>query len=139
MNNGLTDIKMPHLIDLNQMGSNEIGFLTSVEFPKLVPFEIKRAYWTYLTPYDVERGNHAHKELQQFIVAVAGKIEFDLESKDGTILKYTLNHPTKALYIPKGYWRTIRFTPDAVLLCLASLEYDKDDYIRDYKEFKNTI
>lgn len=139
MNNGLTDIKIPYLIDLKPLGSNEIGFLTVAEFPYMVPFEVKRVYWTYSTPYDVERGSHAHKELEQFIVAVAGKIELDLESKDGKLLKYTLDHPAKALYIPKGYWRTIRFTPDAVLLCLASLKYDEGDYIRDYTEFKNAI
>ncbi|MBI3519564.1 MAG: FdtA/QdtA family cupin domain-containing protein [Bacteroidetes bacterium] len=138
-NKSLTNIKIPYLIDLTPLGSNEIGFLTAVEFPAIVPFEIKRVYWTYLTPQDVERGRHAHKELEQFIVAVAGKIEFDLESRDGKFLKYTLDNPAKALYIPKGYWRTIRFTSDAVLLCLASLKYDKDDYIRDYNEFKNAI
>ena len=127
------------MTDLKSIGTVEIGFLTVAEFPSNVPFEIKRTYWTYFTPDDVERGSHAHKELEQIIVAVAGKIEFDLESKDGKKLKYILDHPTKALYIPKGYWRTIRFAPDTVLLCLASLVYDKDDYIRDYTEFKTAI
>lgn len=133
------NIKTPYIVDLKSIGSVEIGFLTVAEFPSVVPFEIKRTYWTYFTPHNVERGSHAHKELEQLIVAVAGKIEFDLESKDGKFLKYTLDHPTKALYIPKGYWRTIRFAPDTVLLCLASLKYDEGDYIRDYTEFKNAI
>jgi hypothetical protein len=135
----VTNTITPYLIDLEAIGSDQIGFLTVVEFPSIVPFEIKRAYWTYLTPKDIERGSHAHKELEQFIVAVAGKLEFVLESKDGKFLNFTLDHPSKGLYIPKGYWRTIQFAPNTVLLCLASLKYDKDDYIRDYSEFKNAI
>ncbi|MES2566580.1 MAG: FdtA/QdtA family cupin domain-containing protein [Bacteroidota bacterium] len=139
MGNILMNIKTPYIIDLKSIGSVEIGFLNVAEFPTHVPFEINRVYWTYSTPDNVERGSHAHKELEQFIVAVVGRIEFILESKEGEILNFILDHPAKALYIPKGYWRTIRFAPDSVLLCLASLKYDEDDYIRDYAQFKKNI
>jgi WxcM-like, C-terminal len=128
---------IPHIIDLKSIGSKEIGYLTVAEYPSKIPFEIKRTYWTYHTPADVERGNHAHKALQQVIVAVAGVIELDLESKDGTHFLFTLNAPHQGVYIPHSYWRTIRFHQNAVLLCLASIEYSENDYIRNYEDFKN--
>jgi dTDP-4-dehydrorhamnose 3,5-epimerase-like enzyme len=134
------DIKTPHLIDLKSIGTVEIGFLTVAEFPSTIPFEIKRTYWTYNTPNDVERGNHGHKELEQVIIAITGKVELQLESRNGKSYSYILEDPNKALYIPKGYWRTIQFSDtNSILLCLASKKYDKDDYIRDYAEFKKTI
>lgn len=126
----------PQLIDLKSIGSPEIGYITVAEFPSSLPFEIKRTYWTYFTPSDIERGNHAHKELEQFIIAVSGTIEMDLESKDGKIFNFKLDNPNIALYIPKSYWRIIRFQNNAVLLCLASMEYSESDYIRNYEDFK---
>lgn len=135
MVNDYSESKVPYLMELQSIGSSEIGFLTFAEHPS-VTFEVKRVYWTYLTPEDVERGGHAHKKLEQFIVAVAGNIDINLESKDGLTFNFTLDYPTKALYVPSGYWRTIRFHASAVLLCLASLKYNKEDYIRDYSEFK---
>lgn len=135
MVNDYSETKVPYLMDLQAIGSSKIGFLTFAEHPS-VPFDVKRVYWTYLTPDNFERGGHAHKELEQFIVAVSGNIDFNLESKDGFTFNFTLDHPTKALYVPSGYWRTFRFQNNAVLLCLASLKYNKEDYIRDYSEFK---
>ena len=131
-----TKVQQPHIIDLKSIGSSYLGYITVAEFPKNIPFEIKRTYWTYYTPNNVERGNHAHKELQQIIVAVAGVIEFDLESIQGDKFNFKLDNPNQGLYIPKEYWRVIHFSHSAVLLCLASLEYDIADYIRDYNEFK---
>jgi dTDP-4-dehydrorhamnose 3,5-epimerase-like enzyme len=127
----------PHILELDSIGSSSLGYITVAEFPNNIPFEVKRTYWTYYTPNNVERGNHAHKQLQQLIISVAGVIEFDLESQKGEIFKFKLDNPNQGLYIPKGYWRIIHFSHNAVLLCLASLEYDANDYIRDYNEFKN--
>lgn len=138
MDTDLTDTKVPYIIDLKSIGSPEIGYITVAEFPSVVPFEIQRTYWTCFTPHDVERGNHAHKKLEQLIVAVSGTIDLSLESRNGESFSFKLDHPGKGLYIPRGYWRKIRFSQNAVLLCMASLKYDKDDYIRDYTEFKNT-
>ncbi len=131
------NVKKPYLLDFTSIGSPDLGYLTVAEYPANIPFEIKRTYWTYFTPNNVERGNHGHKELQQIIVAVAGIIEFDLESKQGEKFNFKLDNPNQGLYIPKEYWRVIHFSHSAVLLCLASLEYNADDYIRDYNEFKN--
>ncbi len=127
----------PHIIALNKIGSPELGYITIAEEQKNIPFDIKRVYWTYYTPQDVSRGGHAHKELQQIIVAVSGTITFNTEDKDGKKEVYILDRPNVGLYIPKLIWRDIKFSHSAVLLCLASELYDEDDYFRNYQDFKN--
>ena len=127
----------PHIINLNKIGSPELGYITISETQKDVPFDIKRVYWTYYTPQDVSRGGHAHKNLQQLIVAVAGTITFNTEDKDGKKEVFVLDSPNTGLYIPRLIWRDIKFSHSAVLLCLASELYDEDDYFRNYQDFKN--
>ncbi|MCW1963410.1 sugar 3,4-ketoisomerase [Chryseobacterium viscerum] len=122
---------------MNKIGSPELGYITISEAQKDVPFDIKRVYWTYYTPQDVSRGGHAHKNLQQLIVAVAGTITFNTEDKDGKKEVFVLDSPNTGLYIPKLVWRDIKFSHSAVLLCLASELYDEDDYFRNYQDFKN--
>jgi hypothetical protein len=128
--------QLPSEIEFKSIGQPDLGYISVAEYQDLVPFEIKRVYWTYFTPNHIVRGNHAHKALKQNIVAVSGIIEFDLEDKEGNIFHYTLDTPEKGIFIPEGYWRTIKFSHNAVLLCLASLVYGENDYIRDYDEFK---
>lgn len=130
-------MKLPKLIQLNKIGDPSLGYISVVENNENIPFEIKRAYWTYFTPNHVERGAHAHKALQQLIVAVSGIIEFVLIDKNGNKEKFILDNPDIGLLIPSGYWREIKFSHSAVLLCLASEKYDEKDYIRDYTEFRN--
>lgn len=127
----------PHIINLNKIGSPELGYITISEAQKDVPFDIKRVYWTYYTPQDVSRGGHAHKNLQQLIVAVAGTITFNTEDKNGEKKVFILDSPNQGLFIPKLIWRDIKFSHSAVLLCLASELYDEDDYFRNYQDFKN--
>ncbi|WPO90725.1 sugar 3,4-ketoisomerase [Chryseobacterium sp. HR92] len=122
---------------MNKIGSPELGYITISEAQKDVPFDIKRVYWTYYTPQDVSRGGHAHKNLQQLIVAVAGTITFNTEDKDGKKEVFVLDSPNTGLYIPKLVWRDIKFSHSAVLLCLASELYDEDDYFRNYQDFKD--
>ena len=125
----------PKLIQLNKIGDPSLGYISVVEENDQIPFEVKRVYWTYFTPNHVERGNHAHKKLQQLIVAVSGVIEFTLTDVHKTKHKFILDNPNIGLYIPSGYWRTIKFSHNAVLLCLASEKYDENDYIRNLNEF----
>jgi dTDP-4-dehydrorhamnose 3,5-epimerase-like enzyme len=129
--------KEPRLIDLSSIGSTDLGYITVAEYQNNIPFEIKRVYWTYYTPNKVTRGHHAHKELEQCIFAVSGQINFELTDARGQEISFTLDSPEVGLYIPKMYWRTIKFSHNAVLLCLASDVYKKYDYIRDFKEFIN--
>jgi dTDP-4-dehydrorhamnose 3,5-epimerase-like enzyme len=129
---------VPHLIELSKIGSPSLGYIT-VGQNSALPFTIQRVYWTYFTPDSVIRGHHAHRDLEQLIFAVSGRIEFVLESTDGKAEKFVLDSPNVGLYIPRHYWRTIKFSHNAVLMCLASMEYKEDEYIRDYEEFKALI
>lgn len=125
----------PHLIELSKIGSSSLGYITVAQSSGL-PFEIKRVYWTYYTPDSVIRGHHAHHELEQLIFATSGRIEFELEGLDGNKHQFVLDSPNLGLYIPQLYWRTIKFSHSAVLLCLASMEYTEQEYIREYSDFQ---
>ena len=125
----------PHLINFNKIGSPNLGYISVGENHENIPFEIKRVYWTYYTPQDVTRGGHAHYDLEQVIVAVSGTITFNTEDLQGNKVEFILDSPDKGLYIPKLIWRDIKFSHNAVLLCMASEKYIASDYIRDYKTF----
>lgn len=126
---------LPHLIEVSKIGESSLGYISVAEYEKNVPFEIKRVYWTYYTPQDVVRGGHAHKKLYQLIFAVSGTIVFETENKKGEKKTYELNSPEKGLLLTPNIWREIKFSHNAVLLCLASEIFDESDYIRDYNEF----
>jgi len=126
----------PQLIQLGKIGAPDLGYISVAEVDREVPFPIHRVYWTYYTPDEVERGHHAHKELKQVIVAVSGIIHLKLENREGEIFEFELDHPTKGVLVSEGFWRTMRFSHSAVLLCLASHAYEESDYIRDYDTFK---
>ena len=127
----------PKIIDFSKIGLIKTGFITVVENSKL-PFNIKRVYWTYNTPETVIRGYHSHKELEQIIFAVHGSIDFELIDKHGIKYQFKLDSPDQGLYIPAGFWRSFKMADDAVLLCLASEEYNENDYIRNYNDFINS-
>lgn len=111
------------------------GNLTPIEGGKDIPFDIKRVYYLYDVPGGESRGSHAHKQLQQLIVAASGSFSVTLD--DGQEKKlFNLNRSYYGLLIVPGIWRTIDdFSSGAVLLCLASDHYDAEDYIRDYNAF----
>lgn len=113
---------------------DERGNLAVIE-KNIIPFSIKRVYYLYDVPSDSFRGGHAHKKLQQFLVALSGS--FDVHLKDGDLKKtITLNKPNKGLLIVPGIWREIdNFSSGSVCLVLASEEFNESDYIRDYKSF----
>jgi dTDP-4-dehydrorhamnose 3,5-epimerase-like enzyme len=125
----------PSLIEFSKIGSPALGYISVAQNSSL-PFEIKRVYWTYFTPDSVIRGHHAHHELEQIIFATSGRIEFTLEDVVGHQQDFVLDSPNVGLYIPRLYWRTIKFSHNAVLLCLASMEYGEADYIREYTDFQ---
>ena len=126
---------LPRLLPLPRHGAADLGWLAVAEAGAL-PFAVARVYWTYLTPETVMRGHHAHRTLQQVLFAVAGRLEISLESADGQRQAFELCEPHVGLYVPAGYWRTIRFREAAVLLCLASEPYHEDSYMFDYDEFR---
>ena len=111
------------------------GNLTFVEGLNHIPFEIRRTYYLYDVPGGESRGAHAHKELQQFMVAISGSFEV-LLSNGVTQERFHLNRPFMGLLIPSKTWRVLEnFSSGGVCLVLASLPYTEEDYIRDYDEF----
>ena len=128
-------MSVPLLLEFSKIGSPALGYITVGENSTL-PFAVQRVYWTYFTPDSVVRGHHAHRELEQVIFATSGRIEFVLEGLDGKSETFLLESPNVGLYIPRLYWRSIKFSHNAVLLCLASMEYSEEDYIRNYSEFR---
>ena len=113
----------------------KVGSSTSVESGLSFPFEIKRVYYIYDVPGGSDRGGHAHKELEQFIIATSGAFEVALD--DGKNRKtIRLDRPNFALHIRKGIWReTKNFTSGSICMVLASEVYAESDYIYDYKEY----
>lgn len=113
------------------------GNLSIIEQIKQIPFDIKRVYWIYDVPGGKDRGAHAYKENEEFIVALSGS--FDVELDDGRNKQtFSLNRSYFGVYVPKGMWRTMKnFSTNSLALVLSSTEYDENDYIMDYEEFKN--
>lgn len=118
-----------------QKHGDERGKLIALEEGIDFPFPVKRVYYMYDTVPGVRRGFHAHKKLEQVLVCVSGSCKILLD--DGAEKKtVTLEHPYEGLYIAHNIWREMfDFSPDAVLLVLASELYDESDYIRDYDRF----
>jgi len=119
--------------------TNKLGNLFFIEGGRDIPFEIKRIYYITDVPGGEVRGHHAHKSLQQILIAIKGKIIITLDNgkKEKKVL---LDSPEKALYIPGGVWRTMQWLDsDSILLVLASDYYDENDYIRDYEIFRKMV
>ena len=125
------------VIELDKHHSDRKGNLTVVENGKTLPFDVKRAYYLYDVPGGESRGSHAHRELEQLIVAASGSFEVTLD--DGKERRsFFLNRPYQGLYVKSGMWRELSdFSSGAVALVLASDVYKEYDYIRDYQEFLN--
>lgn len=118
-----------------QPHGDDRGQLVALEEFKDIPFEIKRVYYIYDTLSDVRRGFHAHKNLEQILICIHGSCKILLDN--GFEKKIVpLEKPYEGLYVANNVWREMfDFSPDAVLLVLASELYDESDYIRDYEEF----
>ena len=112
------------------------GSLVPVEAGGDIPFDIQRIYYIYNVEEGMRRGYHSHLDLQQALVCVHGSVKILVKTpfEEENIL---LDDPTRALYIGPMVWREMYdFSPDAVLLVLASKHYDVNDYIRNYAEYE---
>lgn len=121
-------IELPRFLDAR-------GNLSFVEQLNHIPFEIKRTYWIYDVPGGEERGGHAYRQNEEFIVALSGA--FDVVVDDGQQKKtFALNRSYYGLYVPNGLWREMNnFSTNSLALEFGSTHYDRADYIRSYDEF----
>lgn len=119
--------------------SDPRGNLTFVEAGNHISFQIQRVYYLYDVPGGAERGGHAHKQLQQLIIAMSGS--FDVVLDDGKDKKrFHLNRSYYGLYIPMMIWRELdNFSSGSVCMVLASNLYDEEDYYRDYNEYLGAL
>lgn len=131
----LKDVK---IIDLPRV-LDPRGNLTFVESGEHIPFDINRVYYLYDVPGGASRGGHAHRTLQQLIIAMSGS--FDITLDDGkTSFKYHMNRSFYGLYVPAMMWREIsNFSSGSVCMVIASKHYDEADYFRDYKDFLGEV
>jgi hypothetical protein len=115
--------------------SDSRGALCVWEQERHVPYRIARTYFMYQVPNPIHRGEHAHRQLERTLIALAGGA--DLKLDDGRQQhRLRLESPAEGIYVPPMIWTDLHnFTADAVILCLASMPYDEADYIRDKQVF----
>ena len=122
-----------------QPHGDDRGQLVAIEEYKHIPFQVKRVYYMYDTGEGVVRGHHAHKSLQQILICIHGSCKIRLDNGRETKV-VPLEKPYEGLYVSNIMWREMfDFSPDAVLMVLASELYDEADYIRDYDEFLDYV
>lgn len=128
-----TTIDDCQIIDIRKYTDTR-GYLSVIEGGEDIPFEIKRIYYLYMVP-EAARGAHAHKQLQQLMVATSGSVHVTLD--DGKNKKtFVLDKPWKGLHVVPGLWRDLdNFAGGTVCMVLASEHYAEEDYIRNYDEF----
>ena len=124
----------PRFIDLPKIFDAR-GNLSFINGDEHVPFSIGRVYFLYDVPAGSERGGHAHRSLEQYVVAVSGSFDLVVTTRDGHE-RFSLNRPYRGVLLGPMTWRTLEnFSAGAVCLVLASSPYDEHDYIRDFSEF----
>lgn len=129
MNNIPKIINLPKIVDKR-------GNLSFFENENQLPFTIERTYWIYDVPGGEVRGSHAFKEQQEFIIALSGSFDVVLHNGEEEQV-FTLNRSYYGLYVPKMYWRRMEnFSTNSLALIVSNKEYDDNDYIRDFEEFK---
>ncbi len=127
--------QQPRLIDFPKIGNSIEGYISVAE-KNILPFEVKRVYWTYFTPESVKRGGHAHHDLEQILVAVAGKIIVTTQMPGEEEHRFILESANQGIFLPKYCWHIMQYSHNSVQMCIANMAYDESDYIRDYNQFK---
>lgn len=127
-----------NLVEVQVLGDDR-GHLSVLEANRNIPFDIRRVYYLTGTQPGVARGFHAHKELEQMAVCVAGSCRMIMD--DGLRSEEViLDSPAKVLHVGKMVWHEMHdFTEDCVLLVLANDYYDESDYIRNYEQFLQAV
>lgn len=128
--------KKPHIIQLPKV-QDARGNLSFIEEENHIPFPIKRTFWIYDVPGGEERGGHAYRANEEFIVALSGSFDVVLDDGKGNVQSFHLNRSYYGLYVPNMIWRQMtNFSTNSLAMVLASQSYEAGDYIRDYEQFK---
>lgn len=126
------------IVEFRDLG-DERGKLVVIEGGETIPFDIKRVFYIYGSDNEVVRGQHANKESEFVLINVAGQSKVRITNGIENFI-VELNRPMMGVYIPKMVWKDMYdFSPDSVLLVLASTHYDSKEYIRDYDEYLNIM
>ena len=132
--NNVRMIEFKDIVDENNK-ERPMGHLTPIESGQDIPFEIKRIYYLTRVPENTIRGFHSHKELQQVLLCLNGRVTISVAPPYEKEL-ITLDDPAKGLYIGPMIWREMYdFSPGSVLVVLASQHYNEEEYIRDYRSY----
>ena len=130
---GTTEVKLLQF----QENGDERGRLVVVEGGLDIPFEIKRVFYIYGSDSEVVRGKHANRRSEFVLINVAGSSKVRVIDPSGNEVVISLTRPHTGIYLPAMVWKDMYdFSPDSVLLVLASEHYDPDEYIRDFDEFQ---
>jgi len=125
---GVRIIQLPYIVDMR-------GELSVMEFEKDLPFSPRRYFTVFNVPSKEVRGEHAHKTLHQFLICLKGSCSVVADDGENRT-DIRLSRPNVGIYIPPMIWTVqYNYSPDAVMLVLASDFYQPEDYIRDYEEF----
>ena len=128
---------VPEIVNLPRFLDHR-GNLSFVEEEMHIPFKVERVFWIYDVPGGEDRGGHAYKNSEEFIVALSGSFDVVLDDGMGNVNTFQLNRSYYGLYVPKMIWRQMaNFSTNSVAMVLASTPYDVEDYIRNYEEFKS--
>ena len=129
----------PYITHFPQRG-DERGWIVVAEGNKDVPFEIKRIFYIYGTDSAAIRGQHANRNSEFVLVNVAGSCKVRTRDGRGNDQVFELCKPNMGLYIPRMLWKDMYdFSPDSILLCLASEPYDPREYIRSYEAYSKEM
>lgn len=126
----------PFIIDFPKIHDPR-GNLTFLQGFQQIPFEIKRTFWTYDVPGGEVRGGHAYNSQKEVIIALSGSFDVIITDKEGVTEKFSLNRSYYGLYLPAKTWRHIEnFSTNSLALHISSESFSKEDYIRDFDDFK---
>jgi hypothetical protein len=127
-------LDFPRIINLPKF-EDPRGSLSFIEQNEHIPFQIQRCFWIYDVPGGHDRGGHAYKSQQEFIIALSGSFEVLID--DGIEKKtFLLNRSYLGLFVPSKLWRVMNnFSTNSLALVLSSGHYDEDEYIRDFEHF----
>jgi dTDP-4-dehydrorhamnose 3,5-epimerase-like enzyme len=125
------------LIDIPKIMDHR-GNLAVIE-KGVLPYDFKRVYYLFDVPSGAFRGGHAHKEQEEFLIALSGSFDVVLKDKSEVEKTITLNNPSQGLLITTNVWRELaNFSSGSVCLVLSSDTFSEADYIRDFELFLNS-